>query len=169
MGIIQHPAARPPAPAVMAILDRFNRDELGHAIEVLIALLDIWDGDPDAQDTGDAEDEMLSGQARRYADKGPGCIVSDSPGDQAWIEWTAMRGKRGQMILGGPEDAEDDDPDTGVEDGAFDPEEDRCLAGDDGCGAFVMHGTTRWGAGEDEGYVAARYGVDQSKGPLPPG
>jgi hypothetical protein len=109
---MQHPAAIPPALAVMAILDRFNRDELGHTIEVLIALLDIWDGDPDDQQTNDAEDDSaFTGIAKAYADSGPGCIASDS-GDQAYVEWHTMRGnqKGGPNILAGHEDDEDDDP-----------------------------------------------------------
>lgn len=77
----------PPAPAVMAILDRFNRDEIGHTIEVLVALLDVWDGDPDAEPNGDER-------------------------DAAWIEWDTMRGsqKRGPNIATDHEDTEDDDP-----------------------------------------------------------
>jgi hypothetical protein len=67
----------PPAPpaAVMRILDRFNREELGHAIEVLVALLDVWDGDAEAEIT-EAEDDFAEyGQRPWY---GAGCEFSDA-------------------------------------------------------------------------------------------
>lgn len=88
------PSTIPPAPAVMAILSRFNRDDLGAAIEVLVSLLDIWDGEPDREDNGDREP------------------TGDDQGDQAWIEWHTMRGaqKRGHNLLAGEEDVENDDP-----------------------------------------------------------
>lgn len=78
----------------MRILDRFNRDELGNAIEVLVALLDIWDGDPDAEDDDPAE-------------------AAGDEKDAAYVEWHTMRGsqKRGPNILPTQnEDDEDDDP-----------------------------------------------------------
>lgn len=67
----------------------------------------------------------------------------------------------------GDPDSEDDDPDSSVEDGAFDPEEDRCLAGDDGCGPFAQHGVVHWGA-EDSALRLPKpiYGSDQTKGPI---
>ena len=52
-------------------------------------------------------------------------------------------------------DLEDNGSDTGVEDGpeGFDPEEDRCLAGDDGCGPVVTNGRLVWGSDhEDQGH-----------------
>ena len=68
----------PPAlpAAVMRILDRFNRDELGNAIKVLVALLDIWDGDAEAEVTDAEDDSAEYGQQPWY---GPGCEFSDAP------------------------------------------------------------------------------------------
>jgi hypothetical protein len=77
------------------MLDRFNRDELGNAIEVLVTLLDVWDGDPD-EETDDPDLEPAGDEK-----------------DAAWIEWNTMRGsqKRGPNILATQnEDDEDDDP-----------------------------------------------------------
>jgi hypothetical protein len=112
MGVMQHPATIPPAPAVMAILDRFNRDELGHTIEVLIALLDIWDGDPDAETGNDVEDDfMLTANAveRATSDPSVDCVDQDAG---AYVEWHTMRGsqKGGPNTLAGHEDDEEDDP-----------------------------------------------------------
>ena len=77
-----------PAPAVLALLDRFNRDELGHAIEVLIALLDVWDGDPDLEDDDPAgmsdEDGINTGTGSYWTHgqhhQGPGCPISGPGG-----------------------------------------------------------------------------------------
>lgn len=92
-----HPNRFPPAAAARVasrMLDRFNRDELGNAIEVLVTLLDVWDGDPDEEDDDPAE-------------------AAGDEKDAAWIEWHTMRGsqKRGPSILATDnEDDEDDDP-----------------------------------------------------------
>ena len=85
----------------MAILSRFNRDDLGAAIEVMVSLLDIWDGQPDDEEGGDLE------------------LTGDDRGDQAWVEWHTMRGtqKRGLNVLAGQEDDEDDDSDQGHDEG----------------------------------------------------
>lgn len=81
----------------------FNRTTIASAVEVLIAVLDTMDGDPDFEEEPDLE-----------------------------------------------------------------PEDDRCEAGDDGCGAFVRHGQVYWGSIENESHEHPRYGEDQSKGPLSP-
>ena len=68
----------------------------------------------------------------------------------------------GHLGYGLHEDDEDDDPPE-------DSDEDRCHAGDDGCGAFLIHGHVQWGAQEEEGGVLhPKYGEDQSKGPTGP-
>lgn len=93
-----HPNRFPPAAAARVasrMLDRFNRDELDNAIEVLVTLLDVWDGDPD-EETDDPDLEPAGDEK-----------------DAAWIEWHTMRGsqKRGPNILATQnEDDEDDDP-----------------------------------------------------------
>lgn len=78
MGALERIGQAPPPPAVMRILNRFNRDELGNAIEVLVALLDIWDGEPDAEIT-DAEDDFASHYQRPWSRAG--CSISD-PGEE---------------------------------------------------------------------------------------
>ena len=73
----------PPAAAgriAARMLDRFNRDELGNAIEVLVELLDAWDGDADVELNGDeldgtaAEDDYGHNGDWRG---GAGCVISD--------------------------------------------------------------------------------------------
>lgn len=82
----------PPA-AITRILSRFERAELEGFISVALELLDLADGDPEAEDDDPAE------------------AVGDE-GDQAWIEWHTMRGaqKKGPNLLAGHEDDEDNDP-----------------------------------------------------------
>lgn len=78
------PGTIPPAPAVMRILSFFNREELGHAIEVLIALLDVWDGDPDLEPNGDELDGSMGEDDfcihNTGSDYAAGCPVSDPGG-----------------------------------------------------------------------------------------
>jgi hypothetical protein len=166
--------------AVARALNGFNRDQLGSAIEVLIALMDVADGDPDAEveDAGgetvpvladpefededthdpDLEENGLEDGFWLHPDlgSGPGCEIADH-GEQAYVEWTTLRPhqKRGLNVLAGHEDDEDDDPDTGVEDDprGFDPEQDMGI--DD-----QPHD-------EDTGLVIPDYGDDQSMGPEP--
>jgi hypothetical protein len=92
-------------------LAHFDREQLGIAIEIMVALLDAADGDPDAETGNDVEDdfELTNGAVQRSP--GPGCAVTDLP-EQAYVEWHTMRGsqKRGPNILVGHEDDEDDDP-----------------------------------------------------------
>lgn len=88
-----------------------TREDVGAAAQALIDLLDDLDGDADLEDATDVEDDFhLTDRAMGFAKgRGPGCDVSDT-GEQAWIEWTTMRGsqKRGPNIA--PiEDAEQDD------------------------------------------------------------
>ena len=109
------PPQFPPAAAgriAARMLDRFNRDDLGNAIEVLVELLDLWDGDSDLE--GECSEDEISrctdtGQPVRG--DGPGCRTGDE-GEAAWIEWTTMRGsqKRGPNIMQEHEDDEEDDP-----------------------------------------------------------
>ena len=68
-----------------AILNRFNQDELGNTIEVLVALLDVWDGDPDLQEGDEdgqcSEDEISTNLHARYGE-GAGCVISDGDSEQ---------------------------------------------------------------------------------------
>ena len=71
------------AAAVLAqhLLDRFNRDDLGAAIEVLVELLDVWDGDPDVEPNGDETDHDRAEDCFSIGPKdhanGPGCNIGD--------------------------------------------------------------------------------------------
>jgi hypothetical protein len=96
--LVTLPSTIPPAPAVMAILDRFNRNEIGNTIEVLVALLDIWDGDSDLEVT-DAEDDF--DPQGLEADPDPDC--EDEPDFSS----------RSDGLPGDPDDAEPDDDGKG--------------------------------------------------------
>jgi hypothetical protein len=98
----------------------------------------------DEHDTNNAEDELTAGVPPGFGGRGAGCSLSDGDGDRAYAEWHSLPAatRRSGAIDGKPfndwgqgvhEDAEEDDGDTGVEDGpkGFDPEEDMCSAGDD--------------------------------------
>lgn len=126
------PGTIPPMPAVARILSRYDRGKLAAFVTVAIDLLDVLDGDPDAEENP-LEDAFVAHD--------PAFADMDSDGrDTAWPEWQT-RGRHklaggiaemvGSMIH---EDAEDDDPDTGIEDSpeGFDPEEDMAVD-DQGC------------------------------------
>ncbi|MGF7172223.1 hypothetical protein FHS91_003928 [Sphingobium xanthum] len=60
-----------------AILLTQSRERLEALSEAVIAILDLMDGDPDAE-ADDSEDSFeLSPTARAKADKGPGCPIAD--------------------------------------------------------------------------------------------
>jgi hypothetical protein len=111
-----------PIPKVARALAGFDRDQLGVAIEVMIAMLDAADGDPDAENGNDVEDEFaLSPNALVSAEGTPGCPVAD-PADPSFTEWHT-RGRRkdnpGIHDVRGyeaHEDAEYDDPAEAVGD-----------------------------------------------------
>ena len=145
------PGTIPPAPAVMAILDRFNRDELGNTIEVLVALLDIWDGDSDGEEGGDDEPLRANGD-------------SD---DAAWVEWHAMRGsqKRGPNVLvGSTEDDEDDDPAGQYDEDAYTGPAPK---GYGACCIISDNDYEHDGREFDSGVGSLRYGIDQTVLPAP--
>lgn len=57
-------------------------------------------------------------------------------------------------------DVMDGDPD-------FEPEDDRCMAGDDGCAPFLLQGKQYWGStDEDRGVLKPAYGINQTEGPI---
>jgi hypothetical protein len=105
------------------------------------------EADGDEEDGNGSEDDFMEHRA-----DGPGCPIADiDKGDEedgdrsSWAEWHTLPPlrRRAGEIDGKPkdgwhmslsEDAEDDDPDTGVEDNpqGFDPETDCCVAGRDG-------------------------------------
>lgn len=170
----------PPAPAVMAILDRFNRDELGNTIEVLVALLDIWDAplDPDAAEFAPISDGLPG-------DPGDHEPTGDEEGG-AYVEWTTMRGsqKRGPNLLAGHEDAEEDDaPEEDDESGQKDEDgvntaydDIRYTPGSSGAGCPIsdpdcgIDDTAQDDINDDrehEEHGVAHYGIDQTHMTLP--
>lgn len=62
------------AAPMLRVLSRFNRHQLETAAEVLIALMDLQDGDPDAE-TCATEDDFTPMPAD--IDFGPGCPLAD--------------------------------------------------------------------------------------------
>ena len=133
------PATPPPAASLPALrlLERHSPHEIADAIEIMLDFLDVLGGEADLEEPG-LEDSFMD-----HAADGPGCSVADA-GGPSWTEWQT-RGRH-KLSRGGTEkasrrddipdqheDDEDDDPDTGIEDDPLgcDPEEDRCLAGDD--------------------------------------
>ena len=132
-------------PIPLPPLDGIPPAVIADMIDALIVELDGRAGDADLEPNGDeldgsnAEDEHLVGSVAGAIglgfNDGPGCSIADV-GEYAYPEWASRGRHKNPLWRGGlpHEDAEDDDPDTGVEDGplGFDPEEDRCLAGDDG-------------------------------------
>lgn len=108
-----------PLAAVARALAGFNREQLGTAIEVMIALMDVADGDPDAEIGNDVEDDFVLSDIALHLAKNPAIDVVDQDAG-AYVEWhtkpaAARRNGKAETMLG-HEDEEDDDPDTEVED-----------------------------------------------------
>lgn len=57
-----------------AVMAQFDRAQIASAVEVLVNLLDVLDGDPDLERT-DAEDDFTSYPQRDW--HGPGCVIAD--------------------------------------------------------------------------------------------
>jgi hypothetical protein len=100
--VTPHPAALPPMPAVARILSQFEPQQLASFVEVAIGLLDLAEGDPEAEDNADEE-------------------PAGDEQDASWTEFTS-RGRH-KHTAGGTEpfdkheDTEEDDNDTTAEDG----------------------------------------------------
>lgn len=76
--VAQFPSAYPPAPAVMAILSRFDRKQLSGFIAVAIDLADAMDGDTDVELNGDEADGNASeDDFMQHGGEGPGCPIAD--------------------------------------------------------------------------------------------
>jgi len=76
------PGMAPVAP-VLRLLGDFDRKKLESFIEISIALLDLYDGDPDVEANGDELDGVYDED--EFADmnhhaSGPGCNISDPGG-----------------------------------------------------------------------------------------
>jgi hypothetical protein len=149
------PGTLPPAPALMRILSRHDPKRLAAFVTVAIDLLDVLDGDSDCEgECSEDEVSRCTDTGQPVTSDGPGCDIADA-GENASIEWHTMRRsqKRGPNVTQSHEDAEDDDPDSGIEDDprGFDPEEDYGI--DD--------------APHDQDHEPVpTLGVDQSKGPI---
>jgi hypothetical protein len=102
-----------------AVVLRQRRAELEARIEEMIALLDLMDGDPDLEETGDEHDynrlESGSGQCSGYP------MEDDEPNgdDEPWLGWTERLDQTSaQRMAGGTYDGE--------EDAGEQPEQTRC-------------------------------------------
>ena len=159
----------PPAQAALVaqrMLARFNRAELSNAIEVLVTMLDIWDGDPDLENCDLEDDHALTPLAAGYAEGGPGCAVSDA-GENAWTEWHTMRGsqKGGPNIVKHNEDDEEDDPS-----GQYDEDCHTAPTPDGsgpGCAIADPGGCEHDGREYCDHGLGIAYGIDQSVLPSP--
>ena len=97
---------------LMRMLARFDRKKVEAFAEISIALLDLMDGDPEAEDNGDREPD-------------------DDASDVAWPEWRGRGEQRPIGTLHRPsgtpyaphEDDEDDDADCAVDDEGCDDAE----------------------------------------------
>lgn len=87
-----------PLPAVALILSRFDRVQLGSFVEVAIELMDVADGDFDAEPSGDELD-------------GSGAAEEDTPQLNSMVQY-----------FGNPEDAEEDDHSGGNAEDEGEPE-----------------------------------------------
>lgn len=168
-----------PLIAAAAVLRGFNREQLGSAVDVLIALMDIADGDPDAEiedpggeavpviddpdlppleDEGDLDLEQTRDEDDWY-DHGA------TLGDRAWGAGCPFSDPGGAAV--GEDDEEDDDAGQSTEDEVSygDP-----AFGSRGPGCPISDpdfGTEDVGELDDSDLgVFPRYGIDQRRTPL---
>lgn len=134
-------------------LAAFPPSAIEDAVERLISALDQRGGDPDLEQDALEDDFLPEWFAEAHAD-GPGCTISDAPG-HGWRERIDQSdtpyGPHGSSTIAAHDEAENDDPmeddDPGggnVTDEPHDPEEDRCLAGDDGVFSGPVADPLRW-------------------------
>jgi hypothetical protein len=115
----------PPAAAAHIagqLLNRHSPHEIAEAVEVLLDVLNLMGGDPEAESATWPNDPLAVGQADLPDDSEAGGDERDA----AWIEWERMAPatrKRGNHAGSENEDDEDDDP---KEDDNFDVEHDGC-------------------------------------------
>ena len=164
-----------PMPAVARILARFDRPTLEAFLTVAVDLLDTLDSDPDAeQSTWPEEIEAREHDASLPED-------SEAIGDEqdtAYIEWHTKPGNRrkgqAETIAG-----EEDDETVGAEDdfapsgGCFTlgrgwPAGAGCPIGDPDEGIDDKGHDDLNDDREEEHSCLPAYGIDQTKGPLPP-
>ena len=64
-----------------AVMARFDRAAIGSAIEVLVGLLDVLDGDPDLEgECSEDEFSRCTDDGRAIEGDGPGCEIADPSG-----------------------------------------------------------------------------------------
>ena len=105
------PGAMLPMPAVARILARYDRGKLAAFVTVAIDLLDVLDGGADLEgECSEDEVSRCTDIGRAVEGDGAGCDIADA-GENAWLEWTTMRGsqKRGPNIAGHEDDEDDGD------------------------------------------------------------
>ena len=102
------PGTIPHMPAVARILARHDRGKLAAFVTVAIDLLDVMDGDADLEGECSEDDvSRCTDIGRPVIADGPGCDIGDT-GENAWLEWTTMRGsQKGGPNIAGREDEED--------------------------------------------------------------
>lgn len=110
--------------AFLSSATMLGAEEIGLAVDALIAKLDALAGDPDVEPNGDELDQSYPEvpAARFLVVNGRSTGLEDAEED---------------------DEAEDDDPEE-------DDDEDTCQAGDDGCAPFMTYFGPRWGSHEDE-------------------
>jgi hypothetical protein len=101
-------------PGVMALVGAggpllLDRKTIGETIEFLVALLDVSEPDPEAEETG-AEDSFCI-----HPDDGPGCPIAETDHCKADDDSLCWIGSDG--LPGGPENAEDNHDREAVEEG----------------------------------------------------
>lgn len=104
------PGTLPPMPAVARILRQFDRDKIGAAIEVMIALLDAVEPDPEAEPGAWPEDLRAVDQLGQPDD----AETAGDEQDASWLEWTSLNATRQRQGVcrvdsDGHEDDEEDD------------------------------------------------------------
>ncbi|MEO7737939.1 MAG: hypothetical protein ABIS10_01405 [Novosphingobium sp.] len=96
------------------LLNRHSPHEIAEAVEVLLDVLNLMGGDPDAEDATDAEDDFsISPQALDFT-TGAGCEVADA--DQASWEEFHTRGNRKAYPPGLTFNEDDEEDDAREED-----------------------------------------------------
>lgn len=136
-----------PMPAVALILSRYDRAKLGSFIEIAIELMDVADGDFDAETGGDDLD-------------GSGAAEEDTPQLNSMIEY-----------FGNPEDAEEDSEDCSHDEGEPDYHKRRRHCRNEGGPGCAISDSDYGGEepGEpDNGVEHPIYGINQATGPLSP-
>lgn len=105
------PGTIPHMPVIARILARHDRGRLAAFVTVAIDLLDVMDGDADLEgECSEDEVSRCTDIGRAVIGEGAGCDIADA-GENAWLEWTTMRGsqKRGPNIAGHEDDEDDGD------------------------------------------------------------